>query len=65
MPEEVIRRMAVRLEEPDCQKYDWEKTTVTLPSETLPSLDDPQVWRSYPMCEDIAELAQPSLVQEL
>ncbi len=43
MPEEVVRRIATRLEEPDSQKYEWEQNTVTLPSERLPSLADPQV----------------------
>ncbi|CAL5220777.1 g2843 [Coccomyxa viridis] len=42
MPEEVVRRIATRLEEPDSQKYEWEQNTVTLPSERLPSLADPQ-----------------------
>ena len=46
MPEEVIRRMATRLEEPDRHRYAWEQNTITLPPESLPPLDDPQVAKS-------------------
>ena len=60
MPEEVIRHMAQRLEAPDCQRYEWERNTVTLPSENLPSLDDPQVQKCCRSCEDSPELAQQS-----
>ena len=43
MPEEVVRRMAEKLEEPNGQRYEWEQNTIVLPSESLPQLDDPQV----------------------
>ena len=44
VPEDIVRRMAARLEEPDGQRYEWEQCTITFPSESIPQLvDDPQV----------------------
>ncbi|KAK9905776.1 hypothetical protein WJX75_006078 [Coccomyxa subellipsoidea] len=46
VPQEVLDRMAARLEPPNPSKHSWEHNTVTVPSEELPSpsnLDD-QAW---------------------
>ncbi|EIE23414.1 hypothetical protein COCSUDRAFT_62949 [Coccomyxa subellipsoidea C-169] len=37
VPQEVLNRMAARLEPPDPSKHAWERSTVTLPIEELPS----------------------------
>lgn len=43
VPQEVLDRMAARLEPPNPSKHSWEHNTVMVPSEELPSpsnLDD-------------------------
>lgn len=44
--EEVIRRMAGRLEEPDPVRSEWEQNTLTLPTDSLSMTNAPQVVNS-------------------
>ncbi len=55
VPQEVLSRMAARLEPPCPSKHAWESSTVIVPTEELPSPDDPhdqacQVPRRLPSC---------------
>ena len=46
VPEEVIRRMAGRLEEPDPVRSEWEQNTLTLPTDSFSITNAPQVGNS-------------------
>ena len=47
VPQDVMQRMAHRLEVPDASAFGWEHETLTLPAVTLPAPDDDAQVRSH------------------
>ena len=47
VPQDIIRRMADRLEVPDASAFGWERETLILPAVTLPTPDADAQVRSH------------------